>query len=137
MVHEVSIPFSKAIRQVFLADPDGPASVHDRKEPAAEVQTEAVQSAPGAELDRRLREERGALEQVLAALGAEIGKLESQRNRQLRELQRLAIELGVEIASYLIREKIEAGAYPLEAVVREALQQLGARKPVSTPSDAS
>jgi flagellar biosynthesis/type III secretory pathway protein FliH len=60
----------------------------------------------------------GALEQALAAL-------EQRRAEAEGELARQAVELALEIAEALLQRAVDAGAYDLERIVREALAASG------------
>jgi flagellar biosynthesis/type III secretory pathway protein FliH len=60
-----------------------------------------------------------------AALTAALVALDEKVERAEQELAHHAVEIGVEIASALVRARIEAGDYDLERIVRGALADSG------------
>lgn len=66
-----------------------------------------------------------SIESGKAALEAALMRLEEKVDRAERELSHHAVEIGVEIASALVRSRIEAGEYDLERIVRGALSDSG------------
>ena len=57
--------------------------------------------------------------------------LAADREQRRAEMQRVAVELAVTIASKLIHEKIEAGEFALESLVRQTIVRLEPNQPVT------
>lgn len=66
-----------------------------------------------------------SVESGKAALESALALLEEKVERAERELSHHAVEIGVEIASALVRSRIDAGEYDLEQIVRGALSDSG------------
>jgi flagellar biosynthesis/type III secretory pathway protein FliH len=129
---EISIPFSSSIREVVLAPPD--ASVLPSSSPGVigpPVPAErAVDPQVEAEAERLRQEERAAIERTLHAMMEAARGLATERNQRRTEMQRATVELAVTIASRLIHERIEAGQFALEALVRKTIERLEPNQPV-------
>jgi flagellar assembly protein FliH len=54
----------------------------------------------------------------------------AQRGR-LAEMQRVAVEVAVAVASHVLYERIESGDFPVEELVRAAVQRLDPRQAVT------
>lgn len=64
------------------------------------------------------------LGEFLQNLQEQLAELESRRKASLAELQQLAIELAIAIAGHVLRAEVVAGNYPIESLVREAIDRL-------------
>jgi flagellar assembly protein FliH len=117
-VRELVLPVPSQLRDVVLADPSVPL---------VRVPEPPPQPPP----DRHLVEEQEAIQRVLAHLTELAGELQAQQRQRLEEMQQVAVELAVAVASRLVHERIEAGAYAVDALVRQAVEQLQATGPIS------
>lgn len=132
MVYEATISFRSVLQGVVLADPSAPfpavsLSAGEPPVPSHEdqqLQREATQS-------RQAQQEREAIEQVLARLTDVARTFEAQQRHRLGEMQQAAVELAIAVAGRLLHDKIEAGDFPVETLVREVVERLGPRQPVS------
>lgn len=131
--HEVVIPLRRPLRNVLVADPQAPLAVSAppaMPTPVAAPEPARVDPARAAQ-EQRWREEREAIERTLASLLEAARTLEGQHRQRLTEMQRVAVELAVAIASRLIHAKIEAGEFNIQALVQKAVEQLDPRQPVT------
>jgi flagellar assembly protein FliH len=133
---ESTIRISRPLVGVALLDPAEPlSSGGDRASPTV------GDHAPHDTHQRAgLAEERAAVEAVVASIAEAARELESHRRKLLAELQHVAVELAVAIASRLIYDKIQANDYAVESLVREVVERLGAKGPVVVrmhPEDVS
>lgn len=119
MVYHTAVPFHRNIRTVRLADAAAPLPAKPPTPPAPTVSAPPPPPVPRADPDReRLRE-------VLAGL-AEVGEnLYEQQATRLREMQQAAVELAVAVASHLTYQQLEAGTFPVDALVRHVVEQIG------------
>lgn len=69
-------------------------------------------------------EERRAVEEVLDGLEELGDNLQAQQRQRLDEMQQVAVELAVTIASHLLQQRIETDDYPVEKLVRHVAGQL-------------
>ncbi len=102
------------------ATPDGLAaskpSISDEP-PTAEPKDESATN-----LDR--------LEQLLEEILEGVQQLDEKHHRSLGELQRIAVELSVAIASHLVKEKLDVGESGVESLVEEAISRLAPWEPI-------
>jgi flagellar assembly protein FliH len=135
--YEIAIPFSRAIRDVVRADPTMPLAIPAAPaatppRPTAEQEQEAARAAQArAEQEKRWHAEHEAIERTLTSLQEAVKGLEAQQRQRLVELQRMAVELSVAIASRLVHETLRAGDFAVEALVRKAVAKLEPRGPVT------
>ena len=121
MAHEFLLTVPARLRDVVLVDPaagnsDGP----DLKE----------SNGPQQELQLS-KEEQEALQRVLNGLVEVANELQAQEYQRLEEMQQVAVELAVAIASHVVHERIEAGDYAVEALVRKAAAGLKTAQPIT------
>src|SRR5207249_3655574 len=57
--------------------------------------------------------------------------LRAFQQKLLGEMQRLAMDLAVAIASRFLNSQVHAGSAPMELWIREAIERLDARQPVT------
>lgn len=81
--------------------------------------------AAHAELARERAADRARIEAVLAEVRSDVASLRKERAARVAELQRVAIELALTIASRLLHERIVSGDFPIDAKVRDMVAQLG------------
>ncbi len=76
------------------------------------------------------KKDREALERVLQKLLETANGLRAEQQQQLEEMQRLAIELAVAMASRLLEQQIQAGDFAVETLVRKVVERLDTPQPV-------
>jgi flagellar assembly protein FliH len=81
--------------------------------------------------EQRLREEGEALKRILTSLQNAAQAVATQQMEQLAEVRRVTVELAVAIASRLIHERILAGQFGVETLVRQVLEKLEPRQPIA------
>ncbi len=69
-----------------------------------------------------------AMDELIQNLHEQLNELESRRKASLIELQRVAIELAVAVAGHILRKEVAAGEYPLETLIREAIDRLNGQQ---------
>ena len=75
--------------------------------------------------------ERQRLEELLQQMVDVTQDLKTQQGDRLEEMQQVAVELAVAVASHLVYRQLEAGDYPVEELVRKAIKQLEPREAVT------
>ncbi len=148
MIYEAVIPFRAGPVRVALADPSAPL-VHvgrpaalPRREPEPEPAplpppapvpdpTAELREAEKATAEKAAREERERLEAVLGRLTDVARDLCAAQRGRLDEMQRVAVELAVAVASHVLYERLESGAFPIEELVRAAVKRLDPRQAVT------
>jgi len=118
---------------VVLDSPDAsplPASASPLLDPHSPA-TRAGEKRDEAEAEKRRQDERAAIERTLNAMMDAARGLAGERDQRRTEMQRVAVELAVTIAARLIHEKIEAGQFALESLVRQTIERLDPNQPVT------
>lgn len=77
------------------------------------------------ELARELAADRDRIEAVLAEVRGDVASLRKERAAKIEDLQRVAIELALTIASRLLHERVSTGDMAMDAKVRDMIAQLG------------
>jgi flagellar biosynthesis/type III secretory pathway protein FliH len=143
VIYQAAVPFRVVPFRVTLADPSAPLVPVGRPaaaalppepdpEPAAEVDSGAALREPEREREEQAtREEREKLESLLGRLAEVVGDLRAAQRGRLHEMQRVAVELGVAVASHVLYERIESGDFPIEELVRAAVKRLEPRQAVT------
>lgn len=82
----------------------------------------------GGEVDpaQREREERQAIEQVLEQLKKSVDQFAASYHKMADEMRQAAIELAIAVAGRVVFDKLQAGEFPIEEMVRQALARLPA-----------
>lgn len=75
---------------------------------------------------QREREERQAIEQVLEQLRKAADQLAACYETMSDEMRQAAVELAVAVAGHIAFDKLQAGEFPIEEMVRQALARLPA-----------
>src|SRR5262249_53931679 len=83
------------------------------------------------EIGRELAKDRIEISRTLVEFMAAVSALEARQQQQLIEWQRAAVELGVTIATRIIHDKIQAGDYVVETMVRQVAGQLNTEEPIT------
>jgi flagellar biosynthesis/type III secretory pathway protein FliH len=81
-------------------------------------------SPPINEINQRLQEERVLIEQALAAMTRAAQAIHEQRHAERSDWRRAAIELGITLAARLVHDRITAGDFPVEELVRDMIGQV-------------
>lgn len=123
MIREIRIALPMPLAGVELVDPDAPL-------PAAPAVVQANERER-AEQERQTREDRAAIERVLAALTTAARSVTEQQRQALVDMRRAAVELGVTIAARILHEKVRAEDFAVEALVRQAVERLEPRQAVT------
>jgi flagellar biosynthesis/type III secretory pathway protein FliH len=136
MPHEIQIAFPRPLVGVLLGDAEVPEPVVDLvvvslPPPPEPVPAEPQPSARELELERHFQAEHAAVLQTLDGLKAAVRDLQAQQRQRVGELRTMTVELAVKIAERLVHEKIQAGDYNLEGLVRDLVKQLDADQPVT------
>jgi flagellar biosynthesis/type III secretory pathway protein FliH len=143
MIYEAAIPFRVGPVRVMLADPSEPLVPVCRVGPPQTVALPEPAPAPAVDVEaarreaERLREEQAAreeresLERVLGQLVDVAHELRAAQRDRLAEMQRVAVELAVAVASHVLYERLEAGDFPVEELVRAAVKRLEPRQAVT------
>ena len=128
---ETAIQLSRPLVEVRLEDADalpGAAPVEAVERQAKQLDAEINQRAQEEQV--RLAAEREGIERVLASMTEAAHNFDSRKRQLLAEMQQVAIELAVAVAGHLVHEKIQASEFPIENVVRQVVEHLGAKQPV-------
>jgi nucleotide-binding universal stress UspA family protein len=123
VIHELLVSVPSQLRLVALADPDVPLV-------AAVVPTPLPSSAP-VRVDELNTAEQETLRLLVNNLTEIASELQEQQNQRLEEMQQVAVELALAVASRLVHERIEAGDYAVELLVRQAVERLKTNQPVT------
>jgi flagellar biosynthesis/type III secretory pathway protein FliH len=110
VIQELTIRVPAGLRDVVLVDaaaPLGPVENH------------------------MLHEQRQALRTVLGKLMEVAGELQDQRRQRLEEMQQVAVEIALAVASRLVHEKLEKADSGVEELVRQAVQRLNTSQPIT------
>jgi flagellar biosynthesis/type III secretory pathway protein FliH len=111
-----------------------PASKHPTPpQPGREERAEQPETAQVWPLDveREFTLDRERIETVLREVRVGVANFRQDREVRLQELQRLAIELALTIATRVLHERVEANEFPIDAKLRDMIAQLGEDVPVS------
>lgn|GEM_PF-2097657 len=129
--NEIAIALRLALRRVVLVDPEAPLPpVAMPVKSAAPEAASAEQPTKPAE-DKQLQQERAAIQAVLDSVTAALQEFQRRETQRLTEMQQVAIELAVAIASRLTHAKIQAGDFGIEGLVREVLEQVDRQQPAT------
>lgn len=132
---EFVVPLPAPLRGVVVIDPAAPLPpLAPPRQPAAPPATPPP--IPPAtlwetEIGRELQKDRNDITRTLVSLTAAVNAVQARQEQQLAEWQRAAVELGVTIATRLIHDKIQAGDYAVETLVRQVAARLNAEGPVT------
>jgi flagellar biosynthesis/type III secretory pathway protein FliH len=121
VAYEFLLTVPTQLRDVVLVDPS--AGDGDGSDPQAS-------DSPQQETQLS-KEEQEALQRVLNNLVEVANELQAQEYQRLEEMQQVAVELAVAIASHVVHERIDAGDYAVEALVRKAAAGLKTAQPIT------
>jgi flagellar biosynthesis/type III secretory pathway protein FliH len=122
MIHEYLVNVPPQLREVVLVDPSAPLpSVPSR----ATAPDESPKECQACKADHE------TLLAVLNSLSEVATDLETQQSQRLQEMQQVAVELAMAVASRLAHEQLEAGNLGVESLVRQAVERLKTTEPVT------
>jgi flagellar biosynthesis/type III secretory pathway protein FliH len=100
--------------------------LHDfvRASPLAPLPPAPAPKAPPPDPHRKEREERQAIERVLHQLRNAAQQMAAHYLTMIDEMRQAAIELAVAVAGRLVFDKLQAGEFPIEEMVRQAMARL-------------
>jgi len=124
---EFTLSLPRRLRSVSLADPAGPLTADS----TVVVSPAEWQARHEADRQRLLREDQQAIQRVLASVNQAVQHLHVRQQQLLGEMQKATVELALSVASWLVHKQVEAGEFPVEKMVQEALQRLGPQRPVT------
>ena len=128
MAHETSVRLPGRLVGIVRTDaaapvpagpPLGPAAAPPAAAAGARV---AIATADAAERER--------VRKVLASLTEAVAGLRAQGQQLLQAVEPLAVELALAVAGRFLHRQVETGAFPLAALVRQAIERLDSRQPV-------
>ncbi len=122
--HQFSVRFPCPLRGVVRAEkshplPPQPAPPAPLAQPTPQPSPEAL-----AELERT------AFQNILAGLRKAAAQVATQHESMLSEMRQAAVELAIAVAGRLLHDKVHAGEYPLEKVIRQVVDKLPVRRKV-------
>jgi flagellar biosynthesis/type III secretory pathway protein FliH len=122
---------SKPVFEISVNLPAKLVSIRQEESPAPATPQAEVDKLLLAEKLRQEKKEHEAIERVLENLLEAATSLRARQQEHLEEMQRLAIELAMAIASHLLHDRIEAGDYPVENLARKLAERLDTPQPVT------
>ncbi len=134
-VTEFRIHFPSRLRGARPASPDEPLAP-PRATPTPTLPEVPSEPAPPADfwqtdLGQELAVDRGLIQSALANLTRGVEQLRAEQARRLDQVQRVAIELAMTVATRLLHREVTAGEFPMEAKVRDMVALLEGEAPVS------
>ncbi len=118
--HEFEIDFrcSPRLREIVRANPHLPLP----NVPPPRIREDPAQ---------REREERQAIERVLEQLANCVNQFAAGYHAMAEEMRQAAIELAIAVAGRVVFDKLQAGDFPIEEMVQQALTRLPAAPTVT------
>jgi flagellar biosynthesis/type III secretory pathway protein FliH len=115
-VFEIAFRSRMPLRDVVRASPHLPLPpVPVAQRPALPTKVDPMQI---------VREERKAIEQVLAGLRAVVDQLGTRYDALVSEMRQAAVELAAAVAGRVVFDKLQASDFPIEEMVRQAVARL-------------
>jgi flagellar biosynthesis/type III secretory pathway protein FliH len=118
---------SRPLLGVVQSDPAAPLPPTS----AVGLSAEEIRAFRQADEQRKLMDEMVAIQRVLGNVAQASQQLHTRQHQLVAQMQKATVELALAVAGWLVRKKIEVGEYPLETVIREALQRLGPARPAA------
>lgn len=122
--HEWVLDVLPQLRSVVLVDPAAPL-------PGVRELVHKLVEGQNAQKAKVEKEEQEAIQRVLLQLGEVAAELQAHGRQRLQEMQQVAVELAIAIASRLIHERVEANEFGIEQLVQQAVEQLKTTQPVT------
>lgn len=129
MIYEAAVTLRPGLAQITLADPSLPLEPVRRPSPPPpepELVPEYV-AGPGAALPPP---EGDSVALLLEQLIDVVQDLKAQQRERLEEMQKVAVEVAVAVASHVLYERIKAGDFAIEELVRRAAKRLESHEAV-------
>lgn len=134
-MHEFRVTFKSRPTAALLVPPDAPLPP---LKPAAVAPPATTPSSPPpptdpwqTEVGRQVRAEGEQVRAALTALQSAAEQVRGQFHARLDEWQQAAVAMAGLVATRLLHQQIEAGAFPIEEMVRDMAEQLVDDVPVS------
>lgn len=126
---ERSIPFTS--RPVDIARAPGGAKATSRTNHGGSHQVAAGSQAgpPAGAGERALSDKQ--LVTLLGDIQTSLGELQDQRRNNLDEMQRVAIELSIAVASRLVHAQIDSGDFAVEKMIGRVVEQMKPNVPLT------
>lgn len=123
------IVLTRPLRNVRLLDASTSADAlrmgdEQQKAEATERETMRREQQRLAEQQRLDAERWAEMRAIWEGIQDQLVELESRRQQSLGELQELAIELAIEVASHVIRRELARDEYPIATFIGEAIKRL-------------
>jgi hypothetical protein len=134
---EVTIPFRQRLRGVALVDPDQPLtpaqpSRLDRNFQSADEHLPlAAPPMACAAPDPAILQERQFVEAALANLERLGADLRAQQSQRLQDMQQVAVELALAVASHLVQKQLAQNEFPIEQLVARVAERLEPQQPAT------
>ncbi|HWG43753.1 MAG TPA: FliH/SctL family protein [Gemmataceae bacterium] len=122
-VFEIRFRSPPRLRDIVHASLHIPLPAIPRPEPAPTLTTP--------DLAQIAREERAMIEQVLAQLRIAVDKLGTRYDAMTAEMRQAVVELALAVAGRLVFDKLQAGEFPIEEMMRQAIARLPAAPAVT------
>lgn len=119
MIYEATVPMRMKLKGIALVERTSPWPEPELT--PLEIPLSTVSSANGA---RPKREEVELLERLQLNLDELTQELLGQQRQRLAEMQRVAVEVAVAIASRLLHQRLEQGDLAVESLVRQVAERL-------------
>lgn len=121
----IDLPRSPTVVQLRAGGADSPASGHtkDALDPIAEEAARREQQF------QTLQQQNQQLGRLLQAVQFEVDEVENRRQQSLRELQQIAVELAVMVASHVVDREIDGQTHNVRALVEKAVEKLQLNDP--------
>jgi len=133
------ITYGRRLADVRIVDPDVPLGVSPpttttcdanlppvAAAPVVPVPPSETQILPSLELQADLDEQWAEIESFFGSIEEQFKEVEDRRRQMLGELQQLAVELAVSIASRLVYDTIDADAFRVDEMVAQMLSRFEA-----------
>lgn len=111
-VFEITFRSPPRLREVVRASPHEPLPT--------------ISAAESFDPAKSVREERQAIEQVLSQLRAAARQLGDRYESMAAQMRQATVELALAVAGRLVFDKLQAGEFPIEEMVRQAVARLPA-----------
>jgi flagellar biosynthesis/type III secretory pathway protein FliH len=129
MRHEKTIRFGRPLRAVRLTDAS--ASEGADLEAMAEASARALtEMAAAKEREQQKLQEQAAVEQALAGIAEAASGLTHRRNDLLAEMQKVAVELAMAVATRVTYDKLQSDHFAIEELVHAVVSRLAPAGPV-------
>lgn len=141
-MQDVRIKLPYRVRNVVRMRPnEAMPPLPPRPERAVPPKSPSVEIKPDAALQQQLQKQmaadRESIERTLKELGDGLRQLYDLQQRQVSELQQVAVEIAVSMAGRLMMRELDEERFELETMVRGMVEQLGDEQLVSIRMNAA